>query len=825
MSSSSHPQQQQQQVVQVHHHVDYRSKAEDRRRELEDLQQKRLAKTKAAQLQDASAVPITDACYFLENMTRNRMVRRKNQADAMEFLHQYRADETITTGRWSLSPTKQYSRPDARASIYSYDVYPTNTKEHSNNTIAVTNKRDDDDNAVSLQLPPLIDKNSICFESAFKALGIIVKEASQVPLPDDDDDKNNNNINNDNININKLLSFAEEAARVSLPDDDDTGKEGEDVDIDVDVDDNDNDNDNHRHRNNSILIIEGEEEEKEAQQHDVTPFHNHNKSSNDKVDNNSLATTTPSSSLIPFESFLKLGESLSDDGSIDSIIPGESLWSLGASMMMANDNNIDPSNKDGSKDKRDDNNNVDSRILLRKQAKQLREKKSGFKASLPLPVVYSQTNMMHISTNNEEEDDDISTIEGSKCLSLDTDINTEEEQIDDDTYVPLLDSDSVMSEREEDLQGRYNNNSEIVSQVPKVNSSKTKNGLNTFDNAIAERSKSQCDDSKTYKTMSTTGDSTIIEGSNNVTKVQIDINIDDESGPDTCWSKKKIQEQSIDFPGSSSGHVVEFENKTPKKSNLTITISDNNIDSICTNTNTSENEILQEAQSIQNDDPTTTLLARRDATISDNNKESNSINISTSENEKLQESRSIQNDDPTTTTTLACMNATISDDNNKDSNPTNISTSDNEKLQEAQSIQNDDPTTTTTSLARMDATISDNNKESNPTSISTSDNEKLQEARSIQNDDPTTTAALARMDATVSDDNKDSNPTNISTSDNEKLQEAQSIQNHDPVTTTPIAHVDARPHQPRRNRNRRKKKDEGYYPPSSLFVSRQFLSR
>ncbi|OEU15770.1 hypothetical protein FRACYDRAFT_240466 [Fragilariopsis cylindrus CCMP1102] len=688
MSSSSHPQQQQQQVVHVHHHVDYRSKAEDRRRELEDLQQKKLAKTKAARLQDASAIPITDASNFLENMTRNRMVRRKNQADAIEFLHQYRADETITaaaaaavatatatTGRWSLSSTKQYSRPDARASIYSYDVYPTSTIEYNNknNTIAGTNKRDDDDNAASLQLPPLIDKNSINFEFAFKALGIIVKEASQVPLPDDNDDKNNNNINNDNNYIDNLLSFAEEAAR----------------------------------------------------------------SSNDEVDDTTLATTTPSSSLIPFESFRKLGESLSDDGSIDSIIPGESFWSLGASMMMANDNDINPSIKDDSKDEKDDNNNVDNRILLRKQAKQLREKKSGFKATLPLPVVYSQTNMMHISTNNEkEDDDDTSTIEGSKCLPLDTDINTEEEQIDDDTYVPLLDSDSVMSKREKDLQGRYSNNSEIVSQAPKVNSSKTKNGLNTFDNKIAERSKSQCDDSKIYRPMSTTGDSTIIEGSNDVTKVQIGINIDDESGLDTCMSKKKIQEQSIDFSESSLGRVVEFENKTPKKSNLTITISDNNIDSICTNTSKSEDERLQEAQSIQNDDVTTALLARRDVTISDSNKESNSTNISTSKNEKLQEARSIQNDDPTTTTTL-----------------------------------------------------------------------------------------LARMDATISDDNIDSTPISISISVNEKLQEAQSIQNHDPATTTPVAHVDARPRQPRRNRNRRKKKDEGYYPPSSLFVSRQFLSR
>ena len=82
------------------------------------------------------------------------------------------------------------------------------------------------------------------------------------------------------------------------------------------------------------------------------------------------------------------------------------------------------------------------------------------------------------------------------------------------------------------------------------------------------------------------------------------------------------------------------------------------------------------------------------------------------------------------------------------------------------------------------------------------------------------------MDATISDDNIDSNPINISTSDIKKLQEAQTLQNHDPArTTTPVAHVDARPRQLRRNRNTRKKKDEGYYPPSSLFVSRQFLSR
>lgn len=193
----------------VVHHVDYRSKAEDRRRELEKLQRKGLAKTKASQLRDASA-PV-EACNFLQKQRELFATRRKNQVEAMEFLHQYRAEDDPVlrtpaarhsirsnsykysarhnvTSRWSLSPAKLRlkQQPDARASVYSYAVYPLCISKDHDGIIQHNGTLGDSCTMTPTQNHSENDSEPIHFESAFGSLSVIAKEASMFPLPDDD---------------------------------------------------------------------------------------------------------------------------------------------------------------------------------------------------------------------------------------------------------------------------------------------------------------------------------------------------------------------------------------------------------------------------------------------------------------------------------------------------------------------------------------------------------------------------------------------------------------------------------------------------------------
>jgi hypothetical protein len=157
---------------------------------------------KAARLQDADA-PIEMYHSFLEKQRQMFVDQRKSHAAAIEFLHQYRADdelvlrETIqrhstggSVGRKSLSPSQT---PDARAAVYS--SYPTilsypptrpnNSGENSNNypsplsTIVATDRS---------TIDSFIQASPIEFEKVLVAMQNLAKEAARVPLPQDDED-------------------------------------------------------------------------------------------------------------------------------------------------------------------------------------------------------------------------------------------------------------------------------------------------------------------------------------------------------------------------------------------------------------------------------------------------------------------------------------------------------------------------------------------------------------------------------------------------------------------------------------------------------------
>jgi len=259
---------------------------------------------------------------------------------------------------------------------------------------------------------PDIDKNSLCYESAFKALEIVVKEASLVPLPDVGDGNNRmiNTYKKDEFEKSSLIdspqSIADETPRIPLPNDEGNDQNGvtkEEEDVHENMKDK---------PTNSILIIDGLAEEgvdaKEVKlSHHASPLHKL------YAVNDSLTTTTP---FIPFESFLKLGESQSmesfgsqsigkdkkyttttgnkisiGDDDCSTTIPGESFLNLGVSMMV-NDNMIQSKDED---DK--DNINGDNRLL--------REN---------VTIVNSQTRMSHIS-RNKVDNVDVSTTEEMQC--------------------------------------------------------------------------------------------------------------------------------------------------------------------------------------------------------------------------------------------------------------------------------------------------------------------------------------------------------------------------------------------------------------------------
>lgn len=233
---------------QVVHHVDYRSKAEDRRRELEELQEKGLAKSKAFRLRYASAP--TEACNFIEKQRELFATRRKKQADAVEFLHQYRADNelvlrkaaaarrglgsksykysarhNLTTRRWSSSPTnpEREQEPDAHSSVYSYAIYPTLIPNKHGSTVAQDTTSEELSPPRSPDNPPSIDQKSIRFESAMETLEIAAKEASRVPLPENTDDIGNEN----SETLFETTGALVEVARQALRCDDNVHSDGE----------------------------------------------------------------------------------------------------------------------------------------------------------------------------------------------------------------------------------------------------------------------------------------------------------------------------------------------------------------------------------------------------------------------------------------------------------------------------------------------------------------------------------------------------------------------------------------------------------------------
>lgn len=323
-------------MPQVIHHTDYRSKAEDRRKELEKLQAKGLAKTQAAQLRDAAPIP-KEACNFLQKQRQLFEERRKNQADAIEFLHQYRADDdfVLRSARRSLgtsydshstapNSTSRYKAlepgkaPDARAHIYSYAVYP-NLNQTTKSTSTV--KHDTIPNESTPRPPkthaPHIIRDSVSFQHAFEALELAAKEASLIPLPEDGD------FSTDRMCTDQP-GMQEDASQ--LP------PAAERITEESECD-----------NFNSILILQGEIDDDED--------------AISKPSERDAPGDSSSTPFIPFEAFSRLGESLvlesrqalpppnHDDSSLplaksdsddESVIPGMSFMQLGASMM-AND--------------------------------------------------------------------------------------------------------------------------------------------------------------------------------------------------------------------------------------------------------------------------------------------------------------------------------------------------------------------------------------------------------------------------------------------------------------------------------------------------------
>ena len=314
-----------------------------------------------------------EACNFLERQRELFATRRKNKADAIEFLHQFRADDDFVfrTARRSLdstcskhSGTKNYEQPDARASVYSYAVYPIMTQTERVNKA----KRNDESPKISTLKSSTnshdIITTSICFESAFEALKLTAKEASRHPLPDDSDVDNNND--RDNNFIEKPYILGEHSNAIQGSNDvervdtleyvgkvedhltyesleDKFGKGslsafGQEFGYDNHNELEETMVERNKGECNSILIIEGEV--------DV-------RSLPDRGSDCVIASESSTSPFIPFEAFTKLGESLvvsshelaqskdsngrnpfpKDESDDETTIPGESFMQLGASMM------------------------------------------------------------------------------------------------------------------------------------------------------------------------------------------------------------------------------------------------------------------------------------------------------------------------------------------------------------------------------------------------------------------------------------------------------------------------------------------------------------
>jgi len=581
----------------VIHHIDYRSKAEDRKKELKKLQERGLTKTKAARLRDAP-IP-TEACNFREKQQELFAARRKNQADAMEFLHQFRADDdfVLRTTRRSLgSKDNKYSatcryppspstlgrerEPDARASVYSYAIYPMLTETIHGSAV----KHDGTSNELSPLQPPTnppdIIKNSICFNSAFEALELAAKEASRQPLPEEDyfenadhDDNqyletaigtlhtlvehtdqllipdDNNGLGNSGEDESEskkcsttFQSFAEEAAQASLPDSDNKNGCGHNFKRDItaaEIDDR---------KSNLVLILKSEVDEGNIPSHDSDCI---------------VAVDSSNAPFIPYEAFSKLGESLvveshsipqskdlhvgksftkydSDD---ESIIPGESFMQLGASMM-ANDLF---SSKDDDEEK----------SMLTKESLQYSIENSGLISTTATDVTASQT-----SSN-------------SKSLSVDVEIV---ERVSDETLHPK-NGESVKSACDD-----------VIPERKAMAEDESTSLGSKFD----EQKRRFCEDEEFAST-----DVSIPRDTDGESSIQ---NSKSVFQSESCCDNAKEQEAFEMSMNTAAviGDTVYETIKTPKKSNLSVARRDNE-DGNCVDRISDKGEKLQEseAQSIE----------------------------------------------------------------------------------------------------------------------------------------------------------------------------------------------------------------------------------
>jgi hypothetical protein len=123
-------------------HVDYSSRADQRKKELDDLRRRSIAKSKAAKLQDASlpADGSSEILHFLEKQRELFLQQRRQQTDARNYLHQYRAtgtalaSATTTTGTRTTRTRSTGAEPvDVQSPTYSYYPPTVVSVHHTNN--------------------------------------------------------------------------------------------------------------------------------------------------------------------------------------------------------------------------------------------------------------------------------------------------------------------------------------------------------------------------------------------------------------------------------------------------------------------------------------------------------------------------------------------------------------------------------------------------------------------------------------------------------------------------------------------------------------------
>ena len=334
-----------------HQHVDYTSKALERQAELEELRKKALAKDKAVRLQGAEVPKET-----LENfMNRQRAMfdeRRKNEAEALHALHQYRADDELVL-RLKSNNSK---------SINNRTVTATNMNASSTDTLTISDHfapQDGHEN-IGKMVATRGEQNQKTHVAGFSS------DAKQVEEINNRGEKGTFCILTERIEYNKArLSFmqkvASEACQVPLPPDDDD--EGDDEIMEND-DNRTNQDDNGI--SNKHDIEEGDEQtirsdDPRDHSNGILIAEEGTVGSHDDVNNNDNNFDQGSSqSFIPYESFLKLGEafetdtvdddadsvatenseeiqasrSLESSTTVSSTIPIESFLQLGATLMV-----------------------------------------------------------------------------------------------------------------------------------------------------------------------------------------------------------------------------------------------------------------------------------------------------------------------------------------------------------------------------------------------------------------------------------------------------------------------------------------------------------